>query len=289
MSKSLKLKDNNYLDTSAIVHKRNNLRTILEKTGGINYVLNSQGVRTMVKPSSSYNRYVWYINHPACLKKLTSDKHYTLSFKFIPEAEGYVPMESIVVGGIDGVDAWRIRLLPSYFSIDNYDDYQIWSCSFTIQGNGTHYLQDHIGFILESSSSNIGGKIYEMQLEEGFLKSDWKANIEDLNYMYGSNEIPFEYNTDKYNGSLRYIVKNGVCYLHVFFRTLIPQAGWTFVFSRSDVVPRPVSSEMGNFGAITQINKAPVRFVVQGDGNIACHGGEASDTDYVGNFVYPCV
>ena len=259
--------------------------------GGTNYIPNSQSPVKMVRPSSNYNRYHWDIEHPMALKRATVDHTYTLSFKFIPEADGYVPMTAIVVGGIDGVDAWQIRLLLSYFEVEEYEDYQIWSHSFNIPGNGSCYLQDHIGFLLDSAdgNTNIGGTVYEIKLEDGANRTSWTPNINDHEYMYGSDEIPFEYNADKYDGSLRYIVKNGVCYLHVFFKTLIPQSGWTYLFKRSDVVPRPIVPEMCDFVASTQINKASTRFNIQSDGNISIHGGEAGTTDYTGQFAYPCI
>lgn len=257
--------------------------------GGTNYIRNSQSPVTMVRPSSSYHRYWWDLEHPMSLKRATVDHVYTLSFKFIPEEQGYKPMESLVVGGADVGDSWSIRLRPDNFEVEEFEDYQIWSCTFKVPGVQGHYLQDHIGFILESSVPNTGGTVYELKLEDGANKTSWTPNINDHIYMYESDEIPFEYNTDRYNGSVRYIVKNGVCYLHVFFKTLNPSEGWKPIFPRGGIVPIPISDKITDFAASTQVNKAPVRFVVQGDGNISCHGGEASDTDYVGNLVYPCV
>lgn len=283
MSKSLKFKNNNYLDSSSIVFKKNNLQEVLKKVGGTNYVLNSKKEITMSKPSEGYNRYVWDLNHPACLKRLNASKQYTLSFKFIPEVEGYSPMFSVVVGGIDTVDAWAIRFNTNVFEVEDCGEYQIWTTSFKIPGDGLSYLQNHIGFILESSASNIGGKIYEIQLEEGFLRTSWREN----NSLKSSENISFEANTDMYNGWFSYSTKNGICYLYVIAQVLNPQAGWTWLFGRTDVVPRPLKTGGVEFTASTQISAAPIRFGVQSDGNITCHGGENTGTDYVGTVVYP--
>lgn len=149
------------------------INDMLKKVGGVNYLRNSSNMVTMVKPDNNYNQY-WYENtHPLALKKVEEDKAYTLSFKFIPEQEGYFPASSIVVGGVSTADAWDVRLpFSSDWEIENCGDYYVYTASFIIMSGWNQYLQNRIGFILESGDANIGGIINDIKLEEGYIRTD---------------------------------------------------------------------------------------------------------------------
>lgn len=146
--------------------------------GGRNYLLNSKRTVTMSKPSSNYNQYTWNSTHSLGGKTTTVEHTYTLSFRFVPEVEGYSPCSSVIVGKKDG-DNWSYRLdgKNSAWNIENCGDYYVYSKTFIVRGNSSDYLQTFVKFILESSSSNVGGTISYLKLEEGANKTDWIPNV----------------------------------------------------------------------------------------------------------------
>lgn len=166
-------------ETKATQFTGNSFNGLLNGTliGGRNYLLNSKRTVTMSKPSSNYNQYTWNSTHSLGGKTTTVEHTYTLSFRFVPEVEGYSPCTSVVVGKKDG-DNWSFRLSGgnSSWNIENCGDYYIYSQTFTIAGNGSYYLQTFVKLLIESSSSNVGGTISYLKLEEGANKTDWIPN-----------------------------------------------------------------------------------------------------------------
>lgn len=135
---------------------------------GINYVTDNDKTYTMVTPDSGYNQYPFEINHPMAGVPNSTGALYDLSFKFIPEQEGYLPATSIVVGGKLSGDRWDIRLTPnSECLVEQTDDYYIYKEKFYIPGDDDCYLStssEGIRFILESES--VGGTVSDVWLEE---------------------------------------------------------------------------------------------------------------------------
>ena len=144
--------------------------------GGRNYVLNSKREVTMVNPSSNYNQYTWNTTHPLGGKTTTVPHTYTLSFRYVPQAEGFHPCTSIVVGKKDG-DNWSFRLdgKNSSWNIENCGDYYIYSKTFIVRGNSSDYLQTFVKFLIEKDTT-AGGTVSYLKLEEGANKTDWIPN-----------------------------------------------------------------------------------------------------------------
>lgn len=145
---------------------------------GRNYLLDSKKEVKMVKPTTYLNQYNWYSTHPLANKTTTDPHTYTLSFRFVPEADGYKPISSIVVGCAGG-DSWSYRIHNSDFNIKDCRDYYIYTATFTILGNSSWYLHSFVKFILESGDFNIGGTVSYVKLEEGNIETDWSLAPED--------------------------------------------------------------------------------------------------------------
>ncbi len=171
-------------ETKATQFTGNSFNGLLNNTfiGGRNYLLNSKRTVTMSKPSSNYSQYTWNSTHSLGGKTTSVAHTYTLSFRFVPASSGYSPCTAVVVGKKDG-DNWSFRLSGgnSSWNIENCGDYYIYSQTFTIAGNGSYYLQTFVKFLIESSSSNVGGTISYLKLEEGANKTDWIPN--DLEFL----------------------------------------------------------------------------------------------------------
>lgn len=144
--------------------------------GGHNFIISNSHHIEMVQPAGHYNKYDFYIEHPMVLVKSSNDHYYTLSFKYIPTSSEYLPAQSIVVGGMGSADAWQIRLYMHEFKIEHYADYQLWSATFIIRGNNDDFLQNHVGFVLESSGGPYGGVVKEVKLENGKVRTDFAFN-----------------------------------------------------------------------------------------------------------------
>lgn len=172
-------------------------------SGSINWLTKSMDQVRTSKPDTHYNQY-WFDNmHPMKDKKTHVTRTYTLSFRFIPDNwdMDVVPAQQIVVGGIDGVDGWAIRLYVDRHSSDwkiRYEpDYHVWSCTFTIPGDGVSYLGS-VGFLIESSfSGKIGGVISHVKLEDGPARSEWTQ------HPWGDIR---QFNSMSVTGSVSYIV-----------------------------------------------------------------------------------
>ena len=166
--------------------------TTIASIGGANYIQGSEKAELMKRPDTYYHRAWRTVKHDRVLKTDSVDHVYTLSFRFIPEQEGFIPASSIVVGGKRNADPWDIRLWPSYnnWQVEHYNDYDLYSITFTILGDGNQYLQDHVGFILESGVEGTGGIISHLKLEEGNTRTDWTPYYEDIEVAISSTQ-PF--------------------------------------------------------------------------------------------------
>lgn len=161
---------------SSVETKVNNIQV-----GGRNYLKNSKTIVTIAKPSNNYNQYSWDSYHPLAGKTLSNELTFTLSFRFIPEDEGYKPCTSIVVGKSQNGDIWSKRLYPNNFNVKKYSDYYFYYASFKIPATEGAYIQSFVKFILSSSdSNNIGGQISHLKLEDGNIPTDWTPAPEDI-------------------------------------------------------------------------------------------------------------